>query len=542
MLAGIAFVALFAPFCETALGQTADVPPKFEAADVHSSPHRVFAFMRAGVRGDRYVVHDATMVDLVAAAYGVEGRQVLGGPAWLELDHFDVEAKLPIGTPPEMLQRMLQSMLAERFKLVARKDTQLQPAFLLTVDHGKPKLKPATGTGDSGCHNQPRPQNPQTGEIPSRAVACRNVTMAAFAQSLRELASNYFDEPVVDSTGLNGSWDFDLHWTPPGALQSAGPDGISIFDAVDKQLGLKLEKGTAPMPVVLVDSVSRKPTPNRPDLERSLPPLPSPAFGVAVIKPSPPGAGRGGFGLSGNSFTMQNVSFKVMIDFAWGFNSDNDEAIDGIPKSLDAKRFDVVAKADPASLAGSNLQGNLQLDLDSVLPMLRTLLTDRFQMAAHIEDRPVDAYSLVAAGPKMKRGDPASRSRCATGPAPGENDPRPANPALGVLIHCQNITMTEFAEQLPNLASGYFSTPVKDATGLPGGWDFTLNFSAKRQLPATTGGSNAQPNGAAEASTPNGTLSLFEATEKQIGLRLEKQKRPLPVLVITHVLDTPTEN
>ena len=71
--------------------------------------------MRAGVRGDRYAVHDATMVELVAAAYGVEGRQVLGGPAWLELDHFDLEAKLPIGTPPETLQRMLQSMLAERF-------------------------------------------------------------------------------------------------------------------------------------------------------------------------------------------------------------------------------------------------------------------------------------------------------------------------------------------------------------------------------------------------------------------------------------------
>ena len=102
--------------------------------------------------------------------------------------------------------------------------------------------------------------------------------------------------------------------------------------------------------------------------------------------------------------------------------------------------------------------------------------------------------------------------------------------------------MAEFAEMLPDLASGYFNTPVGDSTGLAGGWDFTLNFSSKRQIPATTGGSNAQPNGAAQASTPNGTLSLFEAMEKQLGLRLEKQKRPLPVLVIDHMLDAPTEN
>ena len=82
--------------------------------------------------------------------------------------------------------------------------------------------------------------------------------MAAFTQSLRELASNYFDMPLVDSTGLNGSWDFIFIGRPPGALQSAGPDGISIFDAVDDSSD-EARKGTAPMAVVLVDSVDRKP-------------------------------------------------------------------------------------------------------------------------------------------------------------------------------------------------------------------------------------------------------------------------------------------
>ena len=86
--------------------------------------------------------------------------------------------------------------------------------------------------------------------------------------------------PVTDSTGLKGSFDFEIKWTPRALLQKAGADGISIFDAVDKEMGLKLDLATAPSPVLIVDSVHQMPTANAPGLEKILPASPSPRFDV----------------------------------------------------------------------------------------------------------------------------------------------------------------------------------------------------------------------------------------------------------------------
>src|SRR5580692_5174167 len=109
--------------------------------------------------------------------------------------------------------------------------------------------------------------------------------------------------------------------------------------------------------------------------------------------------------------------------------------------------------------------------------MLRMLLADRFRMVTHTEDRPVNAYTLTAANPKLKKADPLSRTGCKEGPGPDGKDPRIANSVLGRLVTCQNITMAQFAKQLPTLAGGYIYTPVLDATGIDSGWDFTVSFS-----------------------------------------------------------------
>jgi uncharacterized protein (TIGR03435 family) len=522
-------------------------PPQFEAADIRPSEHNIFTFMRADVHGDRYVVRDASMVDLIAAAYGVKDDHVVSGPSWLEMDRFDIDAKLPHGTAPDTLKQMFQALLADRFKLVIHTDTEPMPAFLLTVGPGKPKLNPATGSGDSGCQNQPQP--PAANEIPTTVDFCRNMTMAQFAQSLPGMAPAYLTEPVVDRTGLKGTWDFDIHWTPLRALQMAGPDGLSISDAVDKELGLKLEEKTAPGAALVVDKVSRKPTANPLDLEKILPPLPALAFDVAIIKPSSADEKGGNFGISKTSITLQNLPIKILMAVAWNLNPNDDDAIVGFPKSLEGKKFDITAKVDPSVLADTEAE----LNFDTLQPMLQALLIDRFKIAARMENRPLDAYTLVAASPKLKKADPSSRTHCIEGPGPGEKDPRIANPVLGRLIHCQNMTMAEFAEQLPDLASGYLYSQVNNDTKIEGRWDFTLSFSMRGQLTAALGGANnpsaqgqqgsqgsqsAQP----PVSDPNGALSLFDAVNKQLGLRLEKQKLSLPVLVVDHMLDAPTEN
>src|SRR5439155_19941919 len=85
-----------------------------------------------------------------------------------------------------------------------------------------------------------------------------------------------------------GSWDFELKWTPPQLLPQAGADGISIFDAVDQQLGLKLDQQRVPTPVIIVDSVNQKPTDNPSGVAQNLPAPPPAEFDVADIKLRPP--------------------------------------------------------------------------------------------------------------------------------------------------------------------------------------------------------------------------------------------------------------
>jgi uncharacterized protein (TIGR03435 family) len=100
------------------------------------------------------------------------------------------------------------------------------------------------------------------------------------------------------------------------------------------------------------------------------------------------------------------------------------------------------------------------------------------------------------------------------------------------------MTTTQFAGTLQTLAGGYVRAPIKDATGIEGHWDFSVNFSGVGLLP----GARFDPNASTEVSDPNGSLSLPEAMQKQLGLKLDMGKRPLPVLVVDHVEEKPSEN
>ena len=96
------------------------------------------------------------------------------------------------------------------------------------------------------------------------------------------------------------------------------------------------------------------------------------------------------------------------------------------------------------------------------------------------------------------------------------------------------MTMTQFADDLQGVAAGYIFYPVLDGTGLKGGYGFTLSFRGLNKIKSVAIDS--------ESSDPNGALTIFAAVSRQLGLKLEKQKRPQPVLVIEHIDETPTEN
>ncbi len=283
--------------------------PEHIIADVHpSTTARMYAWTSGGVISDgRYAIRDAGMLKLIKEAYGVNQDDIAGGPGWISYDMFDVVFKVPEGTTPETVRPILQSVLADRFGLVVHRDTRPIPMWVLTVDKGGPKLRPSSGTGESGCKTVQTPfggRPPGPGPFPNYKIACRNVTMAAFADTVNEMARDYLNpeidssHKIMDSTNLKGSWDFDLEWHGRN-IPSASP--ITIFDALKSQLGLKLEQQNFPMPVLVVDKVNRTPTDNPPAVAIMLA-IPPPRFEVASVKPADPSKPRFmGIGYAGGS-------------------------------------------------------------------------------------------------------------------------------------------------------------------------------------------------------------------------------------------------
>jgi uncharacterized protein (TIGR03435 family) len=122
------------------------------------------------------------------------------------------------------------------------------------------------------------------------------------------------------------------------------------------------------------------------------------------------------------------------------------------------------------------------------------------------------------------------------------NAPPPASPGTRE-IKCQNVTMVQFAARL-QFQTQELNRPVEDATGLEGTWDLDLTFSMRAGMSFGGRGDDAggDSNAVPSASVPTGGLTLFEAIEKELGLKLEKQKRALPVVVIDHIDPKATDN
>lgn len=271
---------------------------------------------------------------------------------------------------------------------------------------------------------------------------------------------------------------------------------------------------------------------------------PLPQFDVAVITPSK-SDGRLRLRINGGQMDVEGATLKFLITFAWDFSPSNDERMVGAPKWLDSDRFDTLAKV--VSDAPASTGPAARIDIDDLRQMLKTLLADRFKLQTHIEERPGTAYTLIAVNPKLIKADPLSRTRCKEGPGPDGKDPRIANPVLNRLVSCQNMDMAQIADELQRVAAGYIYSPVLDGTGIQGRWNFTLSFSSLNLTKGAGAGNGGPPPGASATAAPTatdpiGTLSLFDAVSKQLGLKLEKQRRPVPVLVIDHIEEEPTEN
>jgi uncharacterized protein (TIGR03435 family) len=224
-----------------AFAQSVDAP-RFEVAVIKLSNAGTNASSGIGTGRGRVNAHNVTLKRCIMGAYGIGPHQIAGGPDWLDSERFDITGKAEKPTnDDDLFMAMLQSLLAERFKLAFHHETRTIPAYVLEVGKNGPKLEKA-GDGESVTNTN--------GSNLGVAMDARFTGMKRFA----EVLAREIDLPVVDQTGLAGVFNFKLQWTRDTAKM---PDRPTIYTAVQEQLGLRLRSQKMPLEILVIDRAER---------------------------------------------------------------------------------------------------------------------------------------------------------------------------------------------------------------------------------------------------------------------------------------------
>jgi uncharacterized protein (TIGR03435 family) len=244
-------------------------------------------------RPERYTAENMDFAGLVMYAYDIKRFQI-SGPDWMRTERYNVSAIVPPYATKEQFRTMLQNLLAERFALKVHWETREMPLYELVIAKGGPKLEdtkpddpadaehaapkgpPRSAKTPDGFPSLPEGRAPimmmmSTKDGPANAMRAHNESAEEIASTL----SHQVELPLRDATGLKGKYDFTLYWlTRPGSHSASGvsadPNGSqtpeadspgpTLFEAIQQQLGLKLERKKGPVPMLVVDHVEKKPT------------------------------------------------------------------------------------------------------------------------------------------------------------------------------------------------------------------------------------------------------------------------------------------
>jgi uncharacterized protein (TIGR03435 family) len=198
------------------------------------------------VVGQRVSVTDNTLRDLIRLAYQVKEYQI-AGPPWIAVEKYEIAAIMPAGATRAQAPEMLRTLLEQRFHLAVHREKRKMAAYALVAAKSGPKLTIAAPNSRSWAVFA----GANTGRL--RATAS---PVSAFADLLSKAA----DRPVVDMTGLTGSYDFDLTYAPE--LNATGESGPPLEIALQNQLGLKLEKRDMEIELLVVDRADKVPVGN----------------------------------------------------------------------------------------------------------------------------------------------------------------------------------------------------------------------------------------------------------------------------------------
>jgi len=240
-----------------------------------------------------------------------------------------------------------------------------------------------------------------------------------------------------------------------------------------------------------------------PQNKKMMPRDADPAFDVATIKPSKSDDSVDGYGPFGSHVTVENCTVNRLIQLAYGLHR---KQVEGGQDWPDTDRYDIDGVAD---VAGNPNDKQMRA-------MFRKLLSDRFQLTFHSENKELSVYAIT-----VEKGDPKLTK--SLGDPNGFPDEAGNGGNTGLTVRYTNYSMADFAENLQTMQQN--GKPVVDQTGLTGRYDFTLKW-----WPYATPSSN-----------PDAAPELFTAIREQLGFRLEVVKDPMEVIVIDHV-ERPSAN
>jgi uncharacterized protein (TIGR03435 family) len=249
------------PIPEPVKAMAPDAHPKFDVATIKPSqpnqPGKGFGF-----NGTHTRTFHTNVNDLIALAYGMHAKQIIGAPDWLGTDLYDIDGVADVPGRPSIKQmgEMIQGLLADRFALKSHHEQRELSVYAIQVASGGPKMKETTAG----------PNDPQGFGLRGFGdLIVRNMTMKEFASWMQ---SGIMDKPVIDQTGLTAKYDFNLKWTPDdsqfaqfrgtnGPIQPPAGDNPdappSLYTALQEQLGLKFTATKAMDDVIVIDHVEK---------------------------------------------------------------------------------------------------------------------------------------------------------------------------------------------------------------------------------------------------------------------------------------------
>jgi bla regulator protein blaR1 len=543
--------------------------------------------------GGRFSVTSLPILDLIRFAYKLSNGQTellqSHAPSWITTERFDIQATSENHNPTkDQMRLMAQSLLAERFNF--RVHTEIRQLPILAMVLARPgKLGPQLRqhpADDPSCSNLARtPNTSATSSTSSLTLAgfpivCGGITDAGGASvpshirigardiPLSLLASNFggFDLPLVDRTGLTGTYDFVLEWGPDPKTVSSLPatssdPGTNLQEAMLDQLGLKLQRQKGPINVFIIDHIDHPSSQDQSPSTASLPIRQTVQSGAELpqderantaqtahphlsAQPAPPwlpgSATSIPLGANGKPLTFDIVSFRrtqtmgssrVDLPETGDFIAYHGQPLSrviyfaylaigpkliGGPDWLDKDLYDFQAK-----VAAEDVEIWQKTDLDAKRLMVRSLLADVLKLKVHANETPENVYELVVAkgGPKLKEYVEGETKTFPDGFVVTGSNSHWASPAE---FYSQGATLNHLADVLTTYHT--VDREVVDRTGLTAKYDYTLPA-----MPLT-------PEQADQFNAPS-----LSSVLQQYGLKLQPGKATYPAIVIDHV-EKPSEN